>query len=44
MFGVMGRGGSDDMVLMSSYVVCCVVRFDLLLGGHTSRMEARVLV
>jgi hypothetical protein len=33
-FGVMGGGLLDDMVLMSSYVPCCVVDFDLLLGGH----------
>ena len=33
-FGVMAGGVLDDMVLMSSYVACCVVHFDLLLGGH----------
>jgi hypothetical protein len=29
-----GGGVLDDMVLMSSYVACCVVHLDLLLGGH----------
>ena len=34
-FGVMGGGILDDMlVFMSSYIACCVVHFDLLLGGH----------
>ena len=33
-FGVMGGGVLDDMVLMCSYIACCVVHFDLLLGGH----------
>ena len=33
-FGVMAGGVLDDMVLVSSYVACCVVHFDLLLGGH----------
>ena len=26
-FGVMGGGVLDDMVLMSSYIACCVVHF-----------------
>ena len=29
-----GGGVLDDMVLMSSYVACCVENIYLLLGGH----------